>query len=105
MKNGNNSTLVDALQNYLDNHPLILVDGKRNSVLDFLYQAYEDIHESDSEEVKRCFEEIDLLLAGVSLDLNNKIFATICKLIIESEQRVFNDGIKIGFALSRELHD
>ena len=56
--------LAERLKVYIDTHPIDLGDGDCETVLDQLYHAYAESHESDPPEIKDSFKELDELLGG-----------------------------------------
>ena len=60
--------IAEKLKAYIDTHPLDLGDSDCETVLDQLYQAYAESHESDPPEIRDGFKELDDLLDSLSLD-------------------------------------
>jgi len=50
--------LVHRLNAYIESHALDLGDSNSETVLDQLYQAYAESHESDPEEISDGFNEL-----------------------------------------------
>ena len=95
--------LAERLKAYIDLHPINLGEGDCETVLDQLYQAYIESHESDPPEIKEGFKELDVLLGVLSLDGNNAVFNLCCSLCIAYEHKAFVDGVKCGAYLMSEL--
>ena len=95
--------LAERLKAYIDTHPINLGESDCETVLDQLYQAYVESHESDPPEIKEGFKELDELLGVLSLDDNNAVFNLCCSLCIAYEHKAFVDGVKYGAYLMSEL--
>ena len=96
--------IVKRLQSYLDKHPLDLGDTDCETVLDQLYQAYAESHESDPPEIRDGFKELDDLLSDLSLDDNIAVWNLCCKLCTAYEHKAFLDGLQYGAYLIAELY-
>ena len=87
----------------MDKHPLDLGDTDCETVLDQLYQAYAESHESDPPEIRDGFKELDSLLGNLSLDDNNAVWNLCCQLCTAYEHKAFIDGLQYGVHLMMEL--
>ena len=72
--------IAKRLAAYMDKHPINLGDTDCETVLDQLYQAYAESHESDPPEISEGFKELDSLLGNISLEDNNAVFNLCCRL-------------------------
>ena len=95
--------IVKRLQSYVDKHPLDLGDTDCETVLDQLYQAYAESHESDPPEIRNGFKELDDLLGSLSLDDNNAVWNLCCQLCTAYEHKAFIAGLQYGAHMMREL--
>lgn len=95
--------LAERLKFYIDTHPIDLGDGDCETVLDQLYQAYAESHESDPLEIKDSFKELDELLGALPLDDNNSVFNLCCSLCTAYEHKAFIAGLQYGAYLIKEL--
>ena len=95
--------IAKRLASYMDKHPIDLGDTDCETVLDQLYQAYAESHESDPPEIRDGFKELDDLLSNLSLDDNNAVWNLCCQLCTAYEHKAFLDGLKYGAHLMREL--
>ena len=95
--------IAKRLASYMDKHPIDLGDTDCETVLDQLYQAYAESHESDSPEIRNGFKELDDLLGNLSLDDNNAVWNLCCQLCTAYERKAFLDGLQYGAHLMREL--
>ena len=96
--------IVKRLKAYVDKHPFDSGDSDCETVLDQVYQAYAESHESDPPEICNGFKELDDLLGDLSLDDNNAVWNLCCKLCTAYEHKAFLDGLQYGAHLMLELH-
>lgn len=96
-------TILEAMKTYLETHPFDGGDGS-DSVLDQLYQAYADSHESDPPELRKGFEELEEFLHTLPLPDNNAVFALCCRLCSAYERKAFIDGLLYGAHLMKEIN-
>ena len=97
--------IAERLKAYIDTHPLDLGEGDCKTVLDQLYQAYAESHESDPPEIREGFKELDELLGILPLDDNNTVFNLCCSLCSAYERKAFIDGVQYGARLFIEITD
>lgn len=95
--------LAQRLKAYIDAHPFDPGDSNCETVLDQLYQAYAESHESDPPEIKDSFKELDELLGALPLDDNNSVFNLCCSLCTAYEHKAFIAGLQYGAYLIKEL--
>ena len=95
--------IAKRLKAYMDKHPIDLGDTDCETVLDQLYQAYAESHESDPPEIRDGFKELDDLLGNLSLDDNNAVWNLCCQLCTAYEHKAFLDGLQYGAHLMEEL--
>ena len=92
------------LKAYIEAHPFDPGDSNYETVLDQLYQAYAESHESDPPEIRDGFKEFDELLCALPLDDNNAVFNLCCSHCTAYERKAFLDGIQYGAHLVLELY-
>ena len=95
--------LAQRLKAYIEAHPLDPGDSECETVLDQLYQAYAESHESDPPEIRDGFKELDALLDSLPLDDNNAVWNLCCQLCTAYEHKAFIDGVQYGAHLMNEL--
>ena len=95
--------IAERLKSYIDTHPFNPGDSDCETVLDQLYQAYAESHESDPSEITESFKELDELLGVLLLDDNNAAFNLCYSLCTAYERKAFLDGIQYGAHLVLEL--
>ena len=96
--------IAQRLKAYIDTHPFDSGDSDCETVLDQLYQAYAESHESDPPEIRDSFKELDELLGALPLDDNNAVFNLCCSLCTAYERKAFVAGLQYGAHLISELH-
>ena len=95
--------IANWLKAYIDTHPFDPGDSDCTTVLDQLYQAYAESHESDPPEIRNGFKELDDLLGNLSLENNNAVFNLCCRLCSAYEHKAFIDGLQYGAHLIKDL--
>ena len=95
--------IAKRLNAYITAHPFDPGDSDCESVLDQLYQAYAESHESDPPEIRNGFKELDDLLGHLSLDNNNAVWNLCCQLCSAYEHKAFLDGLQYGAYLMKNL--
>ena len=95
--------IAKRLKAYIDTHPFDPGDSDCETVLDQLYQAYADSHESDPPEIRNGFKKLDDLLGSLSLDDNNAVWNLCCQLCTACEHKAFIAGLQYGAHLMQEL--
>ena len=96
-------TVSEALKSYIEKHPFDPGDSGCETVLDQLYQAYAESHESDPPEIRAGFAELETFLETLPLDDNNAVFNLCCRIYTEYECKAFKDGLLYGAHLISEL--
>lgn len=79
-------------------------DGDVHSLLEMLYQVYVEYNPFDTPRIRECFSQLDHLLSPLTLADTDRVFALVCHLCSEHEKLAFLEGIRVGAALSEELH-
>lgn len=95
--------IAEWLKAYIETHPIDLGDGDCETVLDQLYQAYAESHESDPSEISDGFKELEEFLCTLPLEDNNAVFNLCCRLCSAYEHKAFVDGVQYGANLMAEL--
>ncbi len=95
--------LSQRLKAYIKAHPFDPGDSDCETVLDQLYQAYAESHESDPSEIGEGFKELEEFLRVLPLDDNNAVFNLCCRLCCAYERKAFLDGLQYGAHLMIEL--
>ena len=95
--------IAKRLNAYIETHPFDSGDSDCETVLDQLYKAYAESHESDPLEIREGFKELDTLLEHLPLDDNNAVWNLCCQLCTAYERKAFLDGLQYGAGLILEL--
>ena len=95
--------LTCRLDAYIRKHPFDPGKSDCDSVLEQLYQAYAESHESDPLEIRDGFRELDTLLGSLPLDDNNAVWNLCCQLCTAYEHKAFIDGLQYGAHLMNQL--
>ena len=96
--------IAQRLKAYIDTHSLDLGEGDCETVLDQLYQAYAESHESDPSEISDGFKALEEFLCNLPLDDNNAVFNLCCRLCSAYEHKAFVDGLQYGAHLILDLY-
>ena len=97
-------SFAEALNAYTRDHPFDAGNGDAETVLDQLYQAYAESHESDPPGISEGFKELECFLESLPLSDNNAVFNLCCRLCSAYERKAFIDGLQCGAYLMRELN-
>ena len=95
--------IAKRLNTYIKSHPFDLGDSNCETVLDLLYQAYIESHDTDPPEISNGFKELEQFLCTLPLADNDAVFNLCCRLCIAYEHKAFIDGFRYGMQLSREI--
>lgn len=95
--------IIKQLKTYIEAHPFDSDDSDCETVLDQLYQAYAESHESDPPEISEGFKELEEFLCEIPLEDNNAVFNLCCRLCSAYEHKAFINGLQYGAHLMMEL--
>ena len=96
-------TIAEAMKAYLETHPFDPGDDDCATVLDQLYLAYANSHDSDPPEIQAGFAELETFLETLPLSDNNAVFNLCCRLCTHYERKAFLNGLQYGAQLMLEL--
>ena len=96
--------IAHRMNAYIESHELNLGDSNCETVLDQLYQAYAESHESDPSEISDGFKKLEEFLCELPLDDNNAVFNLCCRLCSAYERKAFRDGLQYGAHLVTEIY-
>ena len=96
--------ITKRLNAYIATHPFDPGDSDCETVLEQLYQAYAESHESDPAEISEGFKEQEEYLCALPLEDNNAVFNLCCRLCSAYEYKAFIDGLQYGAHLIKSLH-
>lgn len=66
--------IAQRMKAYIEAHSFDPGDSGYVTVLDQLYQVYQESHESDPPDIRDGFRELDILLGHLPLEDNNTVF-------------------------------
>ena len=89
---------LTALQTHLNTQ-----QSPNQSILEMLFDAYNDTAGMDNEEIKADFEELYQLMNGKPLQEIDEIIYAVCTLCRDHEKAGFIEGVKVGIGLGQEL--
>ena len=89
---------LTALQTHLTTQ-----QSNNQSILNLLYDAYNDTTGMDNEEIKADFEKLYRLMNGKPLQEIDEIIYAVCTLCRDHEKAGFVEGVKVGIGLGQEL--
>ena len=95
--------IAERLKAYIATHSFYPGDIDCETVLDQLYQAYAESHESDPPEIGEGFNALEDFLCKLPLDDNNAVFNLCCRLCVAYEHKAFIDGVQYGAHLINEM--
>ena len=96
-------TLLELLKRCAESHTFDTGDPDCKTVLDQLYRAYAESHESDPPKISTGFKELEECLCKLPIDDNNAVFNLCCRLCSAYERKAFIDGVHYGAHLMLEL--
>ena len=96
--------IPSRLNAYIQKHPFDSGNSDCKTVLDQLYQAYAESHESDPPEISNSFKELEEFLCSLPLEDNNAVFNLCCRLCSAYEHNAFIDGLQYGAHLILDLY-
>ena len=94
---------IEKLRSYLTEQKL--PDGSPQSILNMLYEAYNEINLMDDDKVKQDFHELYELMNGMPLREMDKIIYPVCTLCRDHQRSGFVEGVRIGVKLKQELDE
>ena len=92
------TTLQEKLDDLKPNYP-----NNAQSVLEVLYDTYNEHSCFENEQIKADFEELYQRMNGKPLQEMDEIIYAVCTLCRDHERTGFMEGVKIGIRLSNEI--
>ena len=93
---------MTALQTHLANQQPSYPDNAE-SILEVLFDAYNESNGFDNAAIKADFEELYQLMNGKPLQEVDEIIYAVCTLCRDHEKAGFIEGVKVGIGLGQEL--
>lgn len=97
------NVFLEKLKQYMIKHPLDLSRGDGDTILEMLYECYDEINGMDDAEIKQDFEVIYRQMNGKSLKEIDAMIYPICKLCRDHQKSGFAEGVRIGYRLAQEM--
>ena len=95
---------MTALQTHLTTQQPNYPDNAQ-SILEVLFDAYNESSGFDNAAVKADFEELYRLMNGKPLKENDEIIYAVCTLCRDHEKEGFIEGVKVGMCLAKEVNN
>ena len=92
---------IQKLRSYLTEQRLS--DDSPQSILNMLYEAYNEINLMDDDKVKQDFHELYELMNGMPLREMDQIVYPVCTLCRDHERSGFIHGVQVGIRRAEEL--
>ena len=93
---------MTALQSKLDTQQPNYPDNAE-SILEVLFDAYNESNDFDNAAIKADFEELYRLMNGKPLKEIDEMIYAVCTLCRDYEKAGFIEGVKVGINLAKEL--
>ena len=93
---------MTALQTHLVNQQPSYPDNAQ-SILEVLFDVYNESSGFDNAAIKADFEELYRLLSGKPLKEINAIICAVCTICRDHEKAGFIEGIQVGYRLASEV--
>ena len=94
---------AETIRAYFETHKIDFSILGAESLLDFIYQCYSEIHSMDNEQIRACFADLEHFHETMSLDESDRLFSLVARLCTEYERAAFTEGIHVGVQLMEEL--
>ena len=94
---------LEAFRTHIQTHTFDSGDPEDKTVLDQIYRAYAENHESDPPDIQAGFAELESYLETLPLVDNNAVFNLCCRLCVAYEHKAFLHGLHYGAELMQEL--
>lgn len=96
-------SIINLLKHHLQTSPFDTGDPDCKTVLEQLYQAYQESHESEPQEIRDGFKELDTMLGQLPLGDNDAVYSLCGSLCSAYGRKAFMDGFQYGAHLMMEL--
>ena len=91
---------IEKLRSYLTEQKL--QDESPQSILNMLYEAYNEINLMDDDKVKQDFHELYELMNGMPLREMDQIVYPVCTLCRDHERSGFIHGVQVGIRIQHQ---
>lgn len=93
----------ETLRKHIGQHPPEL--GDADSVLAFLYEAYNAVNTMDDDQIKADFNALYQAMNGMELREMDRVIDPVCTLCRDHERAGFIHGVQLGIRLFHELEN
>ena len=91
------------MKRYIEKLRSCQTDESPQSILNMLFDAYNEINRMDDDKIKQDFHELYQQLNGMSLQEMDKIIYPVCALCHDHKRSGFIHGVQVGIRLAEEL--
>jgi len=99
------SAYGQILREYIQRNPPNYGDGDAHSILEMLFNHYEEFNQFETEQIRQDFQKIYQELEEVPLKQLDAVIDTTCSLCRNHEMAGFVEGVKVGVRLGVELEN
>ena len=96
---------AETIRAYFETHKIDFSILGAESLLEFIYQCYSEIHSLDNKQIRACFADLEHFYEAMSLEESDRLFSLVADPCIEHERAAFTEGIHVGVQLMQELRD
>ena len=89
---------------YLERNPIWSYQNRVESLLEILCRVYTEYNMTDTEEIKKSFQELDDLLELIPRERREELYTISIDLCIKHEVGAFSHGILVGMHLLAEIN-
>ena len=94
---------AERIRAYFKSRQIDFSNAGAESLLDFIYQCYSEIHSLDNEQIRACYADLEHFHDVMSIEESDCLFSLVADLCIEYERAAFTEGIHVGVQLMEEL--
>ena len=94
---------AEKIRAYFETHKIDFSNLGTESLLEFIYQCYSEMHTIDSEQIRACFADLDYFHEAMPIEQSDRLFNLVADLCVEYERAAFTEGIHVGVQLMEEL--
>ncbi len=92
-----------ALKRYISEEELNCQDPDAKSLMELLFNAYTGFNGFDNEVIRKDFAALYAVLDGKDLAEIDEIIDPVCTLCLDHEKIAFEEGVKVGMGLAKEI--
>ena len=96
---------AEKIRAYFESRQIDLNHVGAESLLNFIYQCYSELHSLDTEQIRACFAELEHFHDAMPIEGSDRLFSLVADLCSEYERAAFTEGIHVGVQLMEELRE